>query len=100
MELAEYLGDDVAELFDVGADFLLQKRKKFQEVIISYAVIQLNKIGWEFNKIFCEPELRYLKKALEGKIVMGGCKPLYLISRRVNPILLEPMKKDRYILLV
>ncbi len=100
IELSEIKGGDTASLFDAGADFLLIKRKVYQKIICSLATIQLQKLNWRYGSIQSEPELIYLKKYLEKNTICTGAKPLYLVSREENPILLEPMKKERFVLLV
>ncbi|MCH9811738.1 hypothetical protein K0U07_03125 [bacterium] len=91
---------DVAELFLGGMDFLYTKRKKYQELILSCALVQLHRLRWRVSEIHCEPELVYLKKGLCKNISLEGRMPLYLLHRRENPILLAPMKKHRLILYV
>jgi hypothetical protein len=100
IELGAIKRGDTASLFDVGADFLLTKRKAYQEIIISCATVQLQKLNWRYGSIESEPELIYLKKYLDKATLSEAEKPLYLVSREVNPILLEPMKKDRFVLLI
>lgn len=100
IEFAEITDSDQQLLFDAGTDFLYIKRKAYQEIIISCAIIQLKRLGWSFSAIESEPELIYLKKALKRKLFFSGSKTLYLISREVCPILPEPMKNDRYILVI
>ena len=91
---------EVAELFVGGMDFIYSKRKKYQELILSCTLVQLDRLGWRPSEIHCEPELLYLKKGLIGKMGAGGRYPLYLLHRKKNPILLAPMKKRRFLLYI
>ena len=99
-ELAEVVDGDRAELFSAGMDFIYSKRREYQELIISCAIVQLSRLQWNYHTIYCEPELIYLKKALEKKIPTRGRRPLYLIHCRENPILLAPIKKHSKILYI
>lgn len=99
-ELAEIEGGDKAAVFAHGLSFIYSKRKEYQEIIISCTIIQLSRLRWGFNTIYCEPELIYLKRALEKKLPRSGPIPLYLIHRKQDPILLEPIKKHSKILFI
>ncbi len=99
-EIAAYKGGDVCLLFDTGADFLHKNRSDYQKIIQSFALIQLVKIRWKFSQIECEPELAHLKKFLEKSHPQDGHKILYLLHRRKDPILKEPIRKNSYILIV
>ena len=99
-ELAPYLGGDVCMLFDSGCDFLHKNRSDYQKIIQSFALIQLLKIRWKFLQIECEPELIHLKKFLKKNVPLDGKKILYLLHRKNNPILKEPILKNSYILII
>lgn len=99
IELADYSDGNSCHLFEANLSFLKKKRTSYQELICKFTHVQLSRIKWKFSHIECEPELIYLKKYLEKNLPSNGSKILYLISRK-DPILLRPMKKHQYILII
>jgi hypothetical protein len=100
MELAAIEKGDVAHLFAAGSDFLLKNRGDYKGIIISYCTIQLEKLGWEYGFVYAEPQLLFLKKPLEMALDTESSNSLYLIHNKENPMLLKPIRKPSYILII
>ena len=100
LELSPIEKGNVAYLFSSGIDFLKRNRVDYQTIVISCCIIQLEKLHWNFSRVVTEPELMFLKKNIENTLCQKSGKTLYIIHREENPILLEPIKRRSYILII
>lgn len=97
VELGEKEGN-VIELFAAGADFLKRPRGYCQETVKALALIQLNKFSVMYDHIYCEPELIYLKRFLYRSYPRVGHRPLFIVHRKIDPILTRPLSEHDQIL--
>jgi hypothetical protein len=90
----------IGYLFSEGADFILVDKSKYRDILLQFVIIQINRFKWEYRKIVVEPEFIFLKRELEKYICLDAYKTLYIVHDFVNPVLLEPLSKAHFILII
>jgi hypothetical protein len=93
-------GRKVGHLFSEGADFLLQNKTKYKDILLQFAIIQIGIFNWQYGTVQAEPELLFLKKGLEKYTLKESNKTLAIVHDFLHPTLLKPIVCSDLVLIV